>query len=277
MNMPDMAENRSLPRSEGLDTACVIELRRYRLRPGGREGLIDLFDREFVEAQEETGIHVLGQFRDLDDPDSFVWLRGFGDINVRERTLRDFYSGPVWAKHCDAANGAMVNSDNVLLLRPVAPFDPQWVTDTARPPRDAKGSRPGLVVVTVAHLAPRTEDAFANFFGRKVSPILNHTGAVVLGTFVVERSENTFPNLPVREGETLFIWFSLFRDEVAHDAHVGALAALREWKEHLLPEMDARVWRPNEVCRLAPTARSLLHGENLISLSYRTPRQGSQR
>ncbi|MCQ8186788.1 NIPSNAP family protein [Streptomyces sp. RCU064] len=43
---------------------AVIELRQYTLRPGRREELIELFDREFIETQEETGMVVLGQFRD---------------------------------------------------------------------------------------------------------------------------------------------------------------------------------------------------------------------
>lgn len=52
----------------------VVELRRYTLHPGRRDVLIDLFDRELVESQEAVGMAVLGQFRDLDDPDRFVWL-----------------------------------------------------------------------------------------------------------------------------------------------------------------------------------------------------------
>ena len=47
----------------------VVELRQYTLRPGQRDVLIDLFDREFVESQEATGMAIVGQFRDLDDPD----------------------------------------------------------------------------------------------------------------------------------------------------------------------------------------------------------------
>ncbi len=52
----------------------IVELRQYTLREGRRDELIDLFDREFVETQEQLGIAVLGQFRDLDRPDRFVWL-----------------------------------------------------------------------------------------------------------------------------------------------------------------------------------------------------------
>lgn len=55
----------------------IVELRQYALHPGQREALIALFDREFVESREELGMAVLGQFRDLDNRDRFVWLRGF--------------------------------------------------------------------------------------------------------------------------------------------------------------------------------------------------------
>jgi hypothetical protein len=41
-------------------TTSVVEFRRYRLRPGARERLIDLFDREFVETQEAVGMKVIG-------------------------------------------------------------------------------------------------------------------------------------------------------------------------------------------------------------------------
>jgi hypothetical protein len=56
----------------------------------------------------------LGAFRDVDDPDSFVWLRGFADMPARGEGLQAFYGGPVWAKHSDAANATIIDSDNVL-------------------------------------------------------------------------------------------------------------------------------------------------------------------
>src|SRR3546814_4941010 len=65
----------------------VVELRQYTLHPGQRDVLIELFEREFIESQEATGIRVIGQFRDLDDPDRFVWLRGFADLPARARAL----------------------------------------------------------------------------------------------------------------------------------------------------------------------------------------------
>ena len=66
----------------------MVELRQYTLHPSRRDDLIELFDREFVETQEATGMHIVGQFRDLDDPDRFVWIRGFTDMSSRERRCR---------------------------------------------------------------------------------------------------------------------------------------------------------------------------------------------
>src|SRR5215475_13525418 len=107
--------------STALDTSQVLELRQYTLHPGARDTLIELFDRAFVETQEELGMRVLGQFRDLAAPDRFVWLRGFPDLASRAARLEAFYGGPVWKANRDAANATMIDSDNVLLLRPVGP------------------------------------------------------------------------------------------------------------------------------------------------------------
>src|SRR3954470_12682512 len=92
-----------------LDLSQVVELRQYTLHPGQRDVLIDLFDREFVETQEAEGATVLGQFRDLDDPDRFVWLRGFADMPGRAGALQRFYSGPAWKAGSGRANATMVD------------------------------------------------------------------------------------------------------------------------------------------------------------------------
>src|SRR5262245_52508787 len=99
----------------------IVELRQYTLHQGKRDVLIDLFDREFVESQEALGRKVIGQFRDLDNPNRFVWLRGFRDMPSRAEALKDFYGGPVWKAHREAANATMIDSDNVLLLRSATP------------------------------------------------------------------------------------------------------------------------------------------------------------
>ena len=58
----------------------VVELRQYTTHPGTRDTLVRVFEQHLIEDQERCGMRVLGQFRDLGDPDRFVWLRGFADM-----------------------------------------------------------------------------------------------------------------------------------------------------------------------------------------------------
>jgi hypothetical protein len=251
-----VSEPRPFPASH---ESSIVELRRYRVHPGERETLIDLFDREFVETQEAAGMAVIGQFRDLHDADSFVWLRGFRDMRSRAEALGAFYGGPVWAKHREAANRTMINSDNVLLLRP-ARHGSGFALPDRRPDVHARDLPQGLVIATICHLAPRTEEAFADFFADVLAPQLVAASAKMLASFFTERSPNTFPRLPVREGETVFTWFCGFASLSSYEEHLTALARSQAWTEDALPEMDRRIWRHNEVLRLAPTSRSLVRG-----------------
>jgi len=55
-----------------------------------------------------TGTEVIGQFRNLEDPDRFVFVRAFPGMAERAAALAAFYDGPVWAAHRDAASATMV-------------------------------------------------------------------------------------------------------------------------------------------------------------------------
>lgn len=241
----------------------VVELRQYTLKPGKRETLIALFDRELVETQEATGMTVIGQFRDLDRPDMFVWLRGFDDMTARKDALSAFYDGPVWAAHRDAANATMIDSDDVLLLKPAwqgAGFD---LSGLRRPAADETeningGSRlPGFVEISIHHLRPGVEAGFAKRFQAEAVPQLVANGARLLGAFISEHAENTFPRLPVRAAENVFITVTSFNDGGTHAGHQAALAASLEWLA-IRETLQAVATKPAETLRLTPTARSLL-------------------
>ena len=241
-------------------TCCpIVELRQYSLHPGMRDVLIDLFDREFVESQEALGMRVIGQFRDLDDANRFVWLRGFRDMPSRGRGLADFYGGPVWKAHREVANATMIDFDNILLLRPARPESGFPVDDSERPPPGASEAPGGLVVAAVYSFdAPAGAD-FLDFFERELRPVVTDAGASILAYFVTEESANNYPALPVREGEQVFVWFSLFEDEAAFEQHAAALAGSRRWRE-VSEALARRVAGPPEVRKLSPTARSLVRG-----------------
>ena len=71
----------------------ILELRQYTLRPGRRDDLIALFETELIAPQEAAGMALVGQFRDVNDPDRFVWFRGFPDMRARAEALGRFYQG----------------------------------------------------------------------------------------------------------------------------------------------------------------------------------------
>ncbi|UGB38072.1 NIPSNAP family protein [Frateuria soli] len=203
-----------------MSTHAVLELRQYTLRPGQRERLVGLFEREFVESQEALGMRLPGQFRDLDDPDRFVWLRSFQDMTTRAASLAAFYEGPVWRAHREAANATMLDSDDVLLLRPAQAFALEGM---ARP---AAGERApaGLLTATICPAPPADLAALARSFDAQVRPVLERLGAPVLAQFVTEPARNTFARLPVREGESVFVWFAAFADAGALVHHQAAAA-----------------------------------------------------
>jgi hypothetical protein len=233
----------------------VVELRHYTLHPGTRETLIQLFDREFVESQESVGMHVIAQFRDIDRPDAFTWLRGFPDMPSRAASLAAFYDGPVWGAHRDVANGTMIDSDDVRLLRPVHP-GAGFVFAADRPAPGATAVPPGLVVATIYTIDAPAAAGFADLFDRTITPRLATSGARPLAVLETEPSPNTFPRLPVREGEQAFVWFARFAELADYDRAVAALAADRQWAEEIRPALERMLRAPVRVWRLTPTARS---------------------
>jgi hypothetical protein len=237
----------------------VIELRQYTLLPDRRDVLIELFDREFVETQEVVGIHVLGQFRDLADPDRFVWLRGFPDMAARAAALTAFYlEGAAWRTHGAAAAATMLDSDDVLLLRPVDARSGFPPPETARPAPGAETRPASRVMVTIYHRDAPVDEGFTRFFRDHVAPLMAETGARPMACFQTEPAENTFPRLPVRTGENVFVWFASFASRDDHVEHAGRLARSRAWNERVLPELSARLNRPPRRLALEPTSRSQL-------------------
>ncbi|MEV0590907.1 NIPSNAP family protein [Nonomuraea cavernae] len=218
----------------------IYELRQYTLRPGRRETLIELFEREFVESQEEAGMGVVAQFRDLDAPDMFSWIRKFPDMESRRLALSTFYGGPIWKANRDAANDTMIDSDNVLLLRPAGgSADPFPATD--RPPVGATALPSSRYVATIYHVG----EGFSAFFADHVRPVLNEAGVPPVACLESEHAANTFSALPVRTGENVFVWFARF-DRPEDECDVP------------LPMLEGRLTAPPQRLRLAPTARSAL-------------------
>ncbi|TIP30424.1 MAG: NIPSNAP family protein [Mesorhizobium sp.] len=254
MSLPLNAASKS-----GLNASPVVELRQYTLKPGRRDTLIDIFDRHLIEGQEATGMTIIGQFRDLDRPDMFIWLRGFDGMDARKNALTAFYEGPVWVAWRDAANATMISSDDVLLLKPAWPgagFDLSGARRAAlpayeKPSRDNRLS--DIIVIKIHHLRPGAEAGFASRFEADAIPVLAALGARPLAAFVTEHAENSFPRLPVRSGENVFISVAAFDSADAHESVEAALAQAPAWRA-----LQSGLARPTETLRLSPTSQSLL-------------------
>lgn len=220
----------------------IVELRQYTLHPGQRDVLIELFEREFLESQELAGMTLIGQFRVPDDPDRFVWLRGFADMETRAAALASFYGGPIWAAHRAAANATMIDSDNVLLLRPARPGSGFRITRFEPFPADVAASPGSRYVAHIRHIEQSANrDVFAH--AERTGAIAANAGGTAAAWFVSERSPNNYPALPVREDANVIVSFASFPDAARADEYVNNVRLLNGF---------------SEVMKLTPTPRSRL-------------------
>ena len=228
-----------------VDTSPVVELRRYTLHPGQRDVLMDMFERHFVAPQLALGIRLHGEFRVAGRPDEFAWVRGFPSYAERPPELGAFYGGPAWREHREAANATMVDSDNVLLLRPVGEGGFTLARRMA-----------ATMTATIYLLQSPVDAGFERFFRERVVPVVAATGAPPVAALQSLEEPNNFPKLPVREGEHAFVWFAAFANDQALARHDQALAASAAWPG-VQAELGARLARPVERLVLHPTQKAL--------------------
>lgn len=237
---------------------AVIELRQYRMNPGRRDDLNELFEREFIESQEGVGMHVIGQFRDLDDADRYTWVRGFPNHALRTASLNAFYFGPTWKQHREAANATLLDNDDVLLLKPARPGSGFAPAARVREPVGSRAHSEEVVIAGLCALNAPAEHGFTARFERELAPLLSEGGAQLLATYITDASPNGFPRLPVREGEHMLAWFVRYPDEASQREHSARLDADPRWRAALADAMLGELKQAPQRLRLSPTARSEL-------------------
>jgi hypothetical protein len=178
-------------------------------------------------------------------------------METRKVALTSLYTGPVWKANGRVASGTMVDSDNVLLLRPLRPDTAFAPSAVKLPPPGTRGPGKGLLVANIVYVERKTPSEFGEFFQQELKPRWEQAGATVIAQMVSEHSPNTYPNLPVREKENVFVWFSLFPDQATADKHQRTLTQSMEWREAAV-QLTAWTHHQIEILRLQPTARSRL-------------------
>lgn len=245
MARPEKAAAEKPPSSpSSVRDAPVAELRRYVLRPGGFQTLMDLFERQLTTGQQEAGMELGGIFAEPDRPDRFVWWRAFTGMQERRRALEAFYLGPIWAQVRDRANATMVDSDDVLLLRPTLPA-------RREPPARHRPSADGDAVATmiVRHSGDTEVERWLTI---ELHARLEDTFGYRVAAWRTEPAENTFPRLPVRT-EPAFVASVTFNSATGRDT---ALARHADALHQLVTERLGGRLHEIELMRLQPTALS---------------------
>jgi hypothetical protein len=212
-------------------SADVAELRQYVLHPGARDILVQVFEDHFIEGQEQVGIRIGGIYLDEGDPDRFVWFRGFTDLDQRLDALKSFYFGPIWKEHRDAANGTMIDSDDVLLLRstvpPHRPLEPATSADGRR--------HDDRVHVSVCVYEPdrELEAWLSTEFHRTVERLLDTSVA----TWRSHPGPNEFTNLPVRS-DNAFVWAASFANSESRQSALDRLRTSNAWTREFAPVLS---------------------------------------
>lgn len=186
----------------------VVEFRRYTITPGGRDAFASYFESYFPESFEQLGAIAFGQFAERANPAGFTWLRGFRNMEARAIVNAAFYYGPLWKEHKATLNALIVDSDNVMLMRPLRQLP---VLPAVDPVKEAGGAH-GVVVAQIFTLnkggaeafAPLAESAFASY---------RAAGAYEAGVLVTLDAPNNFPQLPVRGDGPHLVWLGVLKDD----------------------------------------------------------------
>ena len=196
--------------SAHLNDFQVIEFRRYTIKPGARQQFAKYFDNFFPEAMEQTGAIAAGTFFERTNSNGFTWIRGFHTIEARAVNNAQFYYGPVWKEHKNAMNELMTDSDNVLLLRPLAAEHGLMILPAVDPVKEPAGAQ-GVVVALIFAVKANSVDAFAKLTEADFNAY-EKAGAREAGELVTLDATNNFPQLPVRTDGPFFVWLGILRD-----------------------------------------------------------------
>jgi hypothetical protein len=101
---------------------------------------------------------------------------------------------------------------------------------------------------------------FTEAFDQSIRKSFEGAGARTVAEYVTSDQHNSFPRLPIRAGEHIFVWLARFANANAFENYRTQIAKDREWQRGVWSTACKYLVREPEVLRLAPTGRSRLHG-----------------
>ena len=100
----------------------IVEVRSYRIKPGRRAEFVELFETRAMPALRALGMTIVGPMLDLENPNKFVFLRGFPSLEERDRMKDAFYGGEFWKNELEAIAMPMIDSYDVILCETSSGF-----------------------------------------------------------------------------------------------------------------------------------------------------------
>ena len=100
--------------------AMIVEVRKYRIKPGRRDEFIRFFETRSVPALRSHGMPVLGPLIDVENPNAFVFLRAFPSLEARDELKAAFYEGELWKNELESIAMPMIDSYDVVLTETTA-------------------------------------------------------------------------------------------------------------------------------------------------------------
>jgi hypothetical protein len=193
--------------------SSYLEFRIYTTQEGQRDPFLDYFEEQYLESQEEKGMRIWGQFRDLDTATHFVWMRGYRTMEDRPTGLFGFYTGDLWQETSPRVAEMMAApARHVHFFEPVTPGD-------ALDDGLDRSPDPHEVGVIVVQLFPIEQEAgpLIERIRETLIPAYRKGGATTLGLFESSDEENNFPMLPFIEDEPVVVWIGSFADRAAFE------------------------------------------------------------
>lgn len=101
----------------------IVEIRTYRLKPGGGEAFMRVFRDEAAPLLRQYGLRVIDCGLSLTDTDEAYLIRAFDSLEQREEQEGAFYSSADWANGPRATVISLIDNYHTVVLEPPA----SWV------------------------------------------------------------------------------------------------------------------------------------------------------
>lgn len=195
-----------------------LELRNYTLMPGMREKFSSYMDKIIIPRQASLGGHLMNAFS-LKGPgykpdDHYVWIRGFADMHVRSKFLKDFYYSDYWRLHAAECNSMLIDSYDVHLLKPLQ-IKEQQIDSTAGIKLNLLRKPTGITIAT-HYVTNQQRNKLINLFLTEYLQVFKQANIEVLALLISETQENDYNRQNVYQDPNLLVVLTHFSDEATY-------------------------------------------------------------